>query len=62
MPDRFSIDDLVDKLILLQKIENGLEQSENREVYSNEEAKKMIIDILTVHNSTRPLTDDSIFG
>ena len=42
MPDRFSIDDLVNKLILLQKIENGLEQSENREVYSNEEAKKMI--------------------
>jgi hypothetical protein len=30
MPDKFSIDDLMDKLILLQKIEIGLEQSKKR--------------------------------
>ena len=42
LPDRFSIDELVDKLILLQKIEIGLEQSKTGEVYSTEEAKQML--------------------
>ncbi|MCK5700829.1 MAG: hypothetical protein KAI29_06740 [Cyclobacteriaceae bacterium] len=42
MPDHFSIDDLMDKLILLQKIGTGLEQSEKGEVYSTKEAKEML--------------------
>ena len=42
MPDQFSIDDLMDKLILLQKIGVGLEQSEKSEVYSSKEAKEML--------------------
>ena len=42
MPDHFSIDDLMDKLILLQKIGIGLEQSEKGEVYSTKEAKEML--------------------
>ncbi len=42
LPNQFSIDELMDKLILLQKIENGLEQSEKGEVYSTQEAKKML--------------------
>ena len=42
MPDHFSIDDLMDKLILLQKIGIGLEQSEKGEVYSTREAKEML--------------------
>ena len=42
MPDHFSIDDLMDKLILLQKIGVGLEQSEKGEVYSTKEAKEML--------------------
>lgn len=42
MPDKFSIDDLMDKLILLQKIEIGLEQSEKGQVYTVEEAKEML--------------------
>jgi len=42
MPDQFSMDELMDKLILLQKIETGLAQSEKREVYSTKEAKEMI--------------------
>lgn len=42
MPDNFSLDELIDKLILLQKIETGLEQSERGEVYSPEEAKDML--------------------
>ncbi len=38
MPDQFSIDELMDKLILLQKIEAGLEQSKKGEVYSTRES------------------------
>ena len=42
MPDKFSINELIDKLILLQKIETGLEQSKNGEIYSMQEAKEML--------------------
>lgn len=42
MPDQFSIDELMDTLILLQKIETGLAQSEKGEVYSTKEAKEML--------------------
>ncbi len=42
LPDEFSIDELMDKLILLQKIEIGLEQSNQGEVYSSQEAKDML--------------------
>ena len=39
MPEKFSIDDFLDKILLLQKIEAGLNQSENGETLSTEEAK-----------------------
>jgi hypothetical protein len=42
LPDEFSIDELMDKLILLQKIEFGLDQSKTGKVYTSEEAKKML--------------------
>ena len=42
MPTQFSIDELMDKLILLQKIEIGLEQSKQGDVYSTREAKEML--------------------
>jgi len=42
MPDQFSIDELMDKLILLQKIETGLEQSKRGEVYSSQQAKEKL--------------------
>lgn len=42
MPNEFSIDDLMDKLILIQKIEKGLEQSKNNEVYSSNEVREML--------------------
>ncbi|MBW3470244.1 hypothetical protein [Arthrospiribacter ruber] len=42
MPDKFSVDELMERVLLLQKIEIGLEQSEKGEGYSSEEAKKMI--------------------
>lgn len=39
LPSEFSIDDLLEKLILVQKIEEGLKQSANKEILSTEEAK-----------------------
>lgn len=42
LPDEFSLDLLVEKLILLQKIENGIKQSDNDEVVSEEELDKEI--------------------
>ncbi len=38
-PDEVSIDDLVDRLILIQKIESGIAQSEKGEVLSEKEAR-----------------------
>ena len=36
-PDQFSIDELVEKLILIEKIEYGNKQSENGEVITDSE-------------------------
>ena len=42
MPNEFSIEELMDKLILLEKIEEGIAQGERGEVYTTEEARKML--------------------
>lgn len=42
MPDTFSIDDLVEKVILLQKIEQAQQQIKNGEFYTEEEIDKEI--------------------
>jgi hypothetical protein len=42
MPAHFSIEDLMDRIILLQKIEIGLEQSEKGKILSTVEAKKKL--------------------
>jgi hypothetical protein len=42
MPDKFSIDELLDKLLLIQKIEIGLEQSDKNQGISLEESKKRL--------------------
>jgi predicted transcriptional regulator len=42
MPESFSIDELIDKLVFIEKIEKGLEQSEKGEVYTSEQAKEML--------------------
>ena len=39
LPQEFTIDDVVEALIVLQKIETGLKQSAAGEVFSTEEAK-----------------------
>ena len=42
-PEEFSIDDLIDRLILIEKIEHGNRQSENGEVISETELDKEIL-------------------
>jgi hypothetical protein len=42
LPDNFSLDDVIDRIVLLQKIEIGLEQSEKGETHSSSEAKKKL--------------------
>jgi len=42
LPDEFSIDEMIDRMILLEKIEIGLAQSKNGEVISHEDVQKEI--------------------
>ncbi len=42
MPDEFSIDELMERVLLLQKIEIGMDQSIKGEGYTSNEAKKII--------------------
>jgi hypothetical protein len=37
LPEEFSIDELVEKMILIEKIEIGISQSKNGEIISDEE-------------------------
>ena len=39
-PDHFTVDDLVDKMILLDKIGKGVQQADNNQVISDEELDK----------------------
>lgn len=41
-PEHFSIDQLVERLILIEKIETGNKQSENGEIISEEDLNKEI--------------------
>ncbi len=42
LPEKFSIDELIDRLILIEKIEIGEKQSNNKEVISEDELNKKI--------------------
>ncbi len=42
LPDEFSIEELMDRLILLNKIETGIRQAEEGETYTTEQAKRMV--------------------
>jgi hypothetical protein len=37
LPNKFTIDDLIERIILLDKIQTGLEQSNNNQVISDDE-------------------------
>jgi len=40
LPEKFSLDEVIERLIVLHKIETGLTQVDEGKVYSNEEAKE----------------------
>jgi Zn-dependent alcohol dehydrogenase len=42
LPDPFTIDELIDQLIFMEKVEEGFQQSEKGQVISNEDVKIMI--------------------
>lgn len=42
LPDSFTIDELIDQLIFIEKVEEGIKQSETGKVVSNEDIKLMI--------------------
>ncbi len=42
LPDNFTIDELLEHLVFVQKVEEGLKQSENGNTISSEEAKKRL--------------------
>jgi hypothetical protein len=42
LPETFSADEIIDRIILLNKIEVGLEQSAANKIHSTKEAKKKL--------------------
>ncbi len=42
LPESFTIDELIDQLLLMEKIEEGYQQSESGKVVSNADVKLMI--------------------
>lgn len=42
LPDEFSIEELMDRLILLNKIETGIRQVESGETFTSDQAKRMV--------------------
>lgn len=42
LPNSFSLDEIVEELIVLNKIQNGMEQSKNNEVIKHDEMKNKI--------------------
>jgi len=42
LPETFSIDEIMNKLILISKIEQGLDDVRNGNIYSTEEAKAIL--------------------
>lgn len=42
LPDEVSVDELIDRIIFINKVETGKRQSEKGEVFSTDEAKKRL--------------------
>ena len=42
LPDKFSVDEIIDRIILLEKIETGLEQSKKGKVTPDEGLEKKL--------------------
>lgn len=43
MPDKFSLDDLLDRIVLLRKIEIGIEQSKAGKTKTTAQARKKLL-------------------
>ena len=48
-PEEFSIDELVERLIIIEKVENGLKQSEQGDIISEEVLKCYINQLFVDH-------------
>ena len=42
LPDSFTIDELIDQLIFIEKVEEGIKQSSEGKVISNDDVKEII--------------------
>lgn len=42
LPDSFTIDELIDQLIFIEKVEEGIQQSNEEKVVSNEDIRNLI--------------------
>jgi predicted transcriptional regulator len=42
LPESFTIDELIEQLIFIEKVEEGLQESESGRVISNEDVKSLI--------------------
>ena len=42
LPDEFSIEDLIERFIVLQKIDVGIQQADDNKIYTEERAKKKL--------------------
>jgi len=42
MPEKISVEELIDRILLIQKIENGIEDAESGRTYTTEEAKEKL--------------------
>lgn len=53
MPERFSIDDLLEKTLLITKVERGLDQISKGNSYSQDEIEKMVKGWFNNNSSTK---------
>jgi len=42
LPDQFSVDELLEYLLLIEKVETGLQQSKDQDTVSTEEARQKL--------------------
>jgi hypothetical protein len=42
LPDSFTIDELIEQLIFVEKVEEGIKQSDEGKIISNDDVKNMI--------------------
>lgn len=42
LPDQFSLEDVMDRIMLIQKIEIGIEQSDAQQTFTTQEAKEKL--------------------